>query len=67
MNRFQSIVAHHGEPGDPVLLEWIRIRLEELVGIDSLTIIVIVLASILVIPIGIVAAYIWERHHTKHS
>lgn len=66
MNRFQSILAHNGEAGDPVLLEWIKHRLEELVGIDSLTVIVIVLAFILVIPIAIVTAYIWERHHIKH-
>ncbi|SVA79660.1 uncharacterized protein METZ01_LOCUS132514, partial [marine metagenome] len=66
VNRFQSIVAHHGEPGDPVLLEWIKHRLEELVGMDPLTVIVIVLAFILVIPIGIVTVYIWERHHSKH-
>jgi hypothetical protein len=66
VNRFQSILAHNGEAGDPVLLEWIKHRLEELVGIDSLTVIVIVLAFILVIPIAIVTAYIWERHHIKH-
>lgn len=65
MNKFQSIVAHHGEPGDPVLLEWIKHRLEELVGMDPLTVIVIVLAFIFVIPIGIVTVYIWERHHYK--
>ena len=65
MNLFPSIVAHHGEPGDPVLFEWIKHRLAELVDIDPLTVVVIVLTFILVIPIGIVLAYLWERSHSK--
>ena len=49
---FLSVAAHHGEAGDPDLLEWIMHRLDSLIGLDPAVIVIILTAVIVLIPVG---------------
>ena len=52
---------HHGEAGDPVLLEWIRHRLDEVIGLDAALIVVLLGALIVAIPVAIALLYAAQR------
>ncbi len=56
-----SALAHHGEPGDPVLLGWIQDQINAIVGLGDLAIVVILGAVVVAIPIGILATYLLQR------
>ncbi len=56
-----SALAHHSEPGDPVLLEWIQDQIDAVLGLGDLAMIIILGAIVAAIPIGIFAAYIMQR------
>lgn len=56
-----SALAHHGEPGDPVLLGWIQDQIDAIIGLGDLAIVVILGAVVVAIPIGILATYLLQR------
>jgi hypothetical protein len=59
-----SISAHHGDPGDPELLDWLQHRFDSLVGLDPLAIILLILLVLIAIPIAILAVYALQRRHS---
>ena len=60
-----SILAHQGEPGDPVLLEWIRHRIDALLGLGPAVIAVAIGLVIVAIPLTIVAVFLLQRRRLK--
>ena len=56
-----SALAHHSEPGDPVLLGWIQDQINAILGLGDLAIVVILGAIVVAIPIGVLAAYAIQR------
>ena len=62
---FLSIAAHHSEPADPDLLEWIKDFIDNLFQLGPWTIVAILALLILLIPVGIVAVYLFQQR--RHS
>jgi hypothetical protein len=60
-----SILAHHSEPGDPVLLDWIMHRIDAFVGLGPGAIVILLSLLVVAIPLGIVAVYFIDR--ARHS
>ena len=58
---FLSIFAHHSEPGDPVLLEWIKHQIDAIVGLEAITIVIALTLVVIAIPVAIVALYVVQR------
>ena len=56
-----SALAHHGEPGDPVLLGWIQDQIDAMLGLGDMAIVVILGAVVVAIPIGILLTYLLQR------
>ena len=56
-----SALAHHGEPGDPVILGWIQDQINAIIGLGDLAIVVILGALVVAIPIGILLTYLLQR------
>lgn len=54
-------LAHHSEPGDPELLEWIRHQIDGVLGMGPVHIAVLFGSLILVIPVGIGVVFILNR------
>ena len=56
-----SALAHHSEPSDPVLMEWVKDQIDSVIGLGDLAIVVILGAIVVAIPIMIIASYIMRR------
>ena len=56
-----SIAAHHGEPADPDLLEWIKARLDHLLDVGPWIIVAGLGLLILLIPLSIMAVYLLQQ------
>jgi hypothetical protein len=56
-----TLPLHHGEPGDPVLLGWIKHRLDELLGLEPGAVVVLLGLLILAIPATILVLYVVQR------
>ena len=56
-----SALAHHSEPSDPVLMEWIKQQIDSVIGLGDLAIVVILGAVVVAIPIMILASYVMQR------
>ena len=56
-----SGLAHHGEPGDPVLLQWIQDQINAILGVDETTMVLLFGAVILAIPVGIFVFFALQR------
>jgi hypothetical protein len=56
-----SVPGHHGEPADPVLLEWIEHRIAELVPLGPLALAVLLGVVIVGVPAAIVGLYLFAR------
>lgn len=54
-------LAHHSEPGDPVLLSWIQDQIDALVGLEAGTVVILLGAVILLIPLAIMALFVVQR------
>lgn len=61
-----SALAHHSEPGDPILLGWIKDQIDAVLGLGDLALVIILGAIVIVIPIGILAAYLMQRVRGVH-
>ncbi len=53
-----GIFAHHSEPGDPILLEWIKHRIDAIFSLDPGTIVVGLGALVIVLPIVIILVFL---------
>ena len=53
-----SVLAHHGEPGDPQLLEWIMHQLNTMLGVGPAAMAIGLGILILAIPATIVAFFL---------
>ena len=60
-----SILAHEGEPGDPVLLEWIRHQIDAVFGLGPAAIVISLSFVIIIIPIAITLVYFFQQ--MRHS
>ncbi len=54
-------VLHHGEAIDPTLAEWIRHKIDDLVGLEPGAIVAVVGAVIVAFPIGLGVAALRRR------
>ena len=61
-----SALAHHSEPGDPILLGWIKDQIDAVLGLGDLALVIILGAIVIAIPIGILAAYLMQRVRGVH-
>ena len=62
---FISLAAHHSEPADPDLLEWIKGFLDHLLHLGPWTIVVVLALLILLMPVAIIAVYLVQQR--RHS
>ncbi len=63
-----SIAAHHGEPADPDLVEWVKARLDHLLDVGPWTVVAGLGLLILLIPLAGVAVYLLQqRRHPGAS
>ena len=63
-----GIFAHQGEPGDPVLLEWIRHQIDAIFNLGAGAIVLGLGAIVVVLPIVIVVAFLlMQRRKQSHT
>lgn len=60
-----SVLAHHGEPADPTLLEWIGHRIDELVTAGPLAIVLALGVVIVGMPAALVVWYLLVRGRSR--
>ena len=56
-----SILAHHSEPGDPILFDWIRHQIDAILGLGPMAIVVVLGFVVAAIPLAIVGLYLAQR------
>ena len=59
-----SVAAHHGDAVDPVLLEWIKDRLDHLLGLGPWAIVALAGFIIVALPIALVLLYVAQGRQT---
>jgi hypothetical protein len=52
---------HHSEAGDPILFQWIKHRLDELIALEPVVIVALLGAAILAVPVTILLVYVAQR------
>ncbi len=52
-----SILAHHSEPGDAELLEWIKHQIDSMTGLGGLSIVIALGLLVVAIPVTILVAF----------
>ena len=60
-------LAHHSEPGDPVLLEWIRHQIDALLGLGPGAIVITLGLVIVAIPVAILVFFLRQRARQNRS
>lgn len=60
-----TIFAHHSEPGDPVLLGWIKDQIDSVLGLGPETIVIGLGLLVIAMPIAIMAVYLTQK--AKHG
>ncbi len=60
-----SIAAHHSEPADPDLLEWIKGFLDHLFHLGPWTIVAVLALLIIFMPVAIITVYLVQQR--RHS
>jgi hypothetical protein len=58
---FLNVLAHHSEPGDPILLDWMRHQIDALVGIGPAGIVFGLGVVILLVPALILTVFLFDR------
>ncbi len=53
--------AHHGEPGDPVLLEWINRQIDAMLGLGDWAMVAVLACVVVAIPMGILGLFMLQR------
>ena len=56
-----SVLGHHSEPGDPVLIDWVLHLFYGVVGLGPLAIVIVLGVVIVAIPVAIMAAFLTQR------
>lgn len=56
-----SVLGHHSEPGDPVLIAWLIHLFHSVVNLGPLAIVIVLGVVIVAIPVTIMAAFITHR------
>ncbi len=56
-----SVLAHHGEPGDPVLFDWIKHQIDSIFGLAPGAIVIALGLVIVAIPLVIVIVFMAQR------
>ena len=56
-----SVALHHGEAGDPELMDWIKHRLDELIGLEPEVVAALLGLLVVAIPAVILLFYAWQR------
>ncbi|MDA0232549.1 MAG: hypothetical protein O3B04_05830 [Chloroflexi bacterium] len=68
MDTFGSILAHHSEAVDPTLVEWIRHQIDDVVGLDAVSIVLLLGALIVLFPAGLLAlVWLQRRRAARRS
>ena len=62
-----SVLAHHGEPGDPVLFDWIKHQIDSILGLGPGAIVIALGLVIVAIPLAIVIAFMAQRMRQRRS
>lgn len=58
--------SHHAEPGDPILLGWIKEQLDALIHLEPQVIVVTIGLVIFAVPVVILGAYARARSHRSN-
>ena len=61
MTLLLSILGHHSEPGDPVLLDWMLHLFHSVVSLGPMAIVIVLGVVIVAIPVLIMAAFLTQR------
>ena len=61
-----SALTHHGEPGDPVLLQWINDQIDAILGLGDFAMVAVLGTIIVAIPIGIFGFIALQRLRGWH-
>lgn len=56
-----SVLGHHSEPGDPILIDWMLHLFHSVVSLGPLAIVIVLGVVIVAIPVVIMAAFITQR------
>ncbi len=56
-----SVLGHHSEPGDPVLIDWMLHLFNSVVSLGPLAIVIALGVVIVAIPVLIMAAFLTQR------
>ncbi len=62
-----SVLAHHGEPGDPVLFEWIKHQIDSILGLGAGAIVIALGLVIVAIPLAIIIVFMAQRMRQRRS
>ncbi|NQW20722.1 MAG: hypothetical protein HQ477_08370 [Chloroflexi bacterium] len=60
MPRYPEILAHHSEPIDPALWEWLRVKIDHVLGLSP-GVLMILLGTVIVLFPVIVMALLWRK------
>lgn len=56
-----TVFAHHSEPGDPVLMGWIKDQIDAVLGLGPETIVIGLGLVVMAMPVAIMAVYLMQR------
>ena len=59
-----SVVAHQGDAANPELLDWIKDRLDHLLGLGPWVVVALAGLIIVSLPIGLVLLYVAQKRQT---
>ena len=60
-------LAHHGEPGDPELLVWIRDQIDAVLGLGAAGMVIALGAVIVMVPLAIIAVFLVQRARQRRT
>ena len=59
-----SVVAHQGDAANPELLEWIKDRLDHLLGLGPWAVVALAGMILVALPVGLVLLYVTQKRQT---
>ena len=59
-----SVVAHQGDAANPELLEWIKDRLDHLLGLGPWAVVALAGMILVALPVGLVLLYVAQKRQT---
>ena len=62
-----GILAHHGEPGDPTLFQWIQDRIDTIFGGGPVLIVTVLGILVVAVPVVIMLLYLVQRARHRRS